>query len=196
MVEEDHVTHYGSLMDPCASWLENLVMHQYTEAYLYYSMYQTESDRNVKCIWEKLFEQEVAHLHVACDLLRRFENKDPESVIGSDGTFPDVLVLESNIPYVRRVLEKSVQMTSNCEDYICVNSLSPDSRFFCYQNMLNHDLGVVQSHTIIEDYIRQNGQDYRFEVAPNPIEQLRERNCDNTTLGRVQGVSNACSMDI
>ncbi|MBE6700411.1 MAG: hypothetical protein E7582_00770 [Ruminococcaceae bacterium] len=196
MVEEDHVTHYGSLMDPCASWFENLVMHQYTEAYLYYSMYQTETDMNVKKVWERLFEQEVAHLHVASDLLRRFENKEPESVIGSDGTFPDVLCLESNIPYVRRVIEKSAQMTSNCEDYICVNSLRDDSRFFAYQNAVNTDLNYVQSHMIIEDRIRQRGEDYRFETAPNPLEELRCRTCDNTELGRVRDASCACSLEI
>ncbi|MBR2053867.1 MAG: hypothetical protein IJ968_03120, partial [Clostridia bacterium] len=31
MIEEQHVSHYGSLMDPKATWLENLLMHQYTE---------------------------------------------------------------------------------------------------------------------------------------------------------------------
>lgn len=196
MVEEDHVTHYGSLMDPCATWLENLVMHQYTEAYLYYSAYCTETDCNLKEIWEMLFEQEVAHLHVASDLLRHIEKKEPEMVIGSNGTFPDVLRLESNIPYVRNVLESSVQMTTNMENYQCVNSLPENANFFRYQNILNHDLSSVESHTIIEDYIKQNGKDYRFETAPNPIEQLRDRTRDDTSLGRVKGVSNACNLDI
>ena len=52
MVEEQHVTHYGSLLDPACSWLESLLMHEYTECYLYYSAYETETCRPVKRIWE------------------------------------------------------------------------------------------------------------------------------------------------
>ena len=37
MVEEQHVSQYGSLMDVRESWLEGLLMHQYTECYLYWS---------------------------------------------------------------------------------------------------------------------------------------------------------------
>ena len=37
MIEEQHVTQYGSLLDPNCTWLEGLLMHQYVEAYLYYS---------------------------------------------------------------------------------------------------------------------------------------------------------------
>ncbi len=195
MVEEQHVTHYGSLMDPCASWFENLVMHQFTEAYLYWSAYETETDPRIREIWEMLFEVEVTHLHVAADLLKRYEDKDPVAVVGC-AEFPAPLVLESNIPYVRDVLANSVQMTACREEYECVNNLSDHFDFFNYQKLLNHDLCAVNSHTIIEDYIRQNGMDYRFETAPNPIPQLQVRTSDDTTLGRVRGVSNACNLDI
>ena len=44
MVEEEHVTQYESLMDPNMSWLENLLMHEYTECYLYYSCMMDETD--------------------------------------------------------------------------------------------------------------------------------------------------------
>ncbi len=196
MVEEQHVTHYGSLMDPCATWLENLVMHQYTEAYLYWSAYETETDMRIKPIWEMLFEMELSHLACASQMLEKYENKDPVSVVGGDGSFPDALVLESNIPYVRDVLAKSVQMTACREEYECVNNLCDNADFFMYQNLLNHDLNTVNSHTIIEDYIRTHGTDYRFETAPNPIPALQNRTVDDTTLGRVKGVSNACTLDI
>ena len=195
MVEEQHVTHYGSLMDPCATWLENLVMHQFTEAYLYWSAAETETDERIKRIWERLFEFEVSHLHEAARLLERYENKDPVSVVGCP-EFPAPLTLESNIPYVRCVLENSVQMTACREEYECVNNLPDSFDFFRYQNFQNSDLNSVKSHTIIEEYIRQNGTDYRFETAPNPIPSLRDRTVDNTTLGRVKNVSNACNLDI
>lgn len=194
MVEEDHVTHYGSLLDPCATPLENLVMHQYTEAYLYYSAYMTETDCNLKEIWEMLFEQEVTHLHVASDLLRHIEKKEPEMVLGTNGTFPDILKLESNIPYVRDILKNSVQMTTDLENYRCVNELPDNANFFRYQSIVNNNLNDVESHTIIEDLIRRNGMDYRFETAPNPIPALQNRTRDDVELGRVKGVSDACKL--
>ena len=39
MIEEQHVSGYESLMDPTCTWLENLLMLEYTECYLYYSCY-------------------------------------------------------------------------------------------------------------------------------------------------------------
>lgn len=196
MVEEQHVTHYGSLMDPCATWLENLVMHQYTEAYLYWSAYMTETDQRMKEIWEMLFECELSHLHASAELLAKYENKDAVSVVGGDGSFPEPLKLESNIPYVRDVLTQSVQMTACREEYECVNNMPQNADFFRYQQMLNNNLNDVMSHVIIEDYIRAHGTDYRFETEQNPIPQLRIRTADNTSLGRVPGVSDACNLDI
>lgn len=194
MVEEDHVTHYGSLLDPKATWLENLLMHQYTETYLYYSMYKTETVPAIKSIWEKLLMQEISHLHAAAQLLCEEEGKHYTQVLGKNVEFPDVLKLESNIDYVREVLEKSVQVTTVKENYSCVNNLADNADFFRYQNTVNKDLNSVRSHTVIEDYIDKNGKDYRFEVDKNPIEPLRERTMDNTDVGRTPGASNACSL--
>jgi hypothetical protein len=39
MVEEEHVTHYESLLDPGETWWERLVNHEYNECYLYYSFH-------------------------------------------------------------------------------------------------------------------------------------------------------------
>ena len=86
MVEEQHVTHYGSLMDTRSSWLENLLLHEYTECYLYYSAFETETCPGVKKIWELHLEQEIAHLHHAAHLLETYEGKQWQQVI-PDGTF-------------------------------------------------------------------------------------------------------------
>ena len=65
MVEEQHVTQYGSLLDPTCTWLENLLMHEYNECYLYYSCYEDETDPYVKGVWEQNFQAEVSHLHLS-----------------------------------------------------------------------------------------------------------------------------------
>ena len=185
MIEEQHVTHYGSLMDPRETWLECLLMHQYTECYLYWSCAETETDARIRDIWQMLLEQEIAHLHAAAQLLVKYENKTWQEVIGK-GEFPAPLKLESNIDYVRGVLTSSVQNTAVLEGYRDVASLPADAGYFAYQQKVNHAVGAVPSHMVIDQYIARNGRDYRFETAPNPIEALRDRTRDNTDVGRTR----------
>ncbi|MBB4911483.1 hypothetical protein [Actinophytocola algeriensis] len=52
MIDEEHVTHYESLVDPGETWWERLVLHEYNEVYLYHSFMENESDPKVKAIWE------------------------------------------------------------------------------------------------------------------------------------------------
>ena len=186
MVEEQHVTHYGSLMDTRSSWLENPLLHEYTECYLYYSAFETETCPGVKKIWELHLEQEIAHLHHAAHLLETYEGKQWQQVI-PDGTFPDVLELGPNIEYVRDVLARTVTLTAQGEGYAPVEELAPDADFFRYQQMVNGTGSQVASHTVIRDAIAENGQDYRFQTAEHPIPSLRSRTRDNTTLGRKPG---------
>ena len=186
MVEEQHVTQYGSLMDTDQTWLEGCLNHQYTECYLYWSAMETESDPRLKKLWAQLFEQEVSHLHAAADLLENYEGKEAAQVI-PDGTFPDPLELKSNVDYVRAVLGGTVCNTALREDWTNVNDLDPNADFFRYQRAANGEVGDVESHAIIERVISRDGEDYRFEVAPNPVPALRDRRSDNTDVGRVQG---------
>ena len=183
MIEEQHVTHYGSLMDPKETWLECLLMHQYTEGYLYWSCYRTETDLHIRSVWQLLLEQEIAHLHRAAQLLEKYENKHYSQVVGG-GEFPEPLHLKSNIGYVRGVLASTVNNTSVREGYADVSTLPAQSDFFAYQKKVNPSADIVPSHNVIDGIIRQNGMDYRFETAENPIEALRDRRTDNTSVGR------------
>ncbi|MDN3272595.1 hypothetical protein QWJ22_35165, partial [Streptomyces sp. MA15] len=65
LIEEEHVTHYESLVDPGETWWEQLVNHEYNECYLYYSFMEQESDPKVKAIWELHLNMELEHLHIA-----------------------------------------------------------------------------------------------------------------------------------
>ena len=142
-----------------------------------------ETDPKIKKIWEEHFNIELAHLHQAANLLRKYENKDWEEVIPG-GDFPELLKLGSNIDYVRKVLADTVQNTSYREDFVDVSKLPCDADFFRYQDIVNCDVESVPSHVIIRDYIEKYGMDYRFETKPNPIEELQLRVEDNTDVGR------------
>ena len=184
IIEEQHVTQYGALLDPACTWLENLLNHEYTECYLYYSCYEDETDEKVKKIWEQHFEQEVAHLHHAAKLLQTYEGKDWYQVI-PDGEFPQLLKFSPQKEYVRKVLKKTVCNTALAEDpAVPVSELPRDAAFFSYQATVNTKPETVPSHAVIEAQIAAAGQDYRFEEKAHPIEELRSRTTDNTTLAR------------
>ncbi len=182
MVEEDHVTQYGSLIDTKATIFENLLMHEYTECYLYYSMYEDESDDYIKKIWYMLFEQEVAHLHSAVNLLNKYEKKSWDEVI-PDGNFPELLKLKENVDYVREVLGKTVTDTGDRESYINVDKLPENADFFKYQKKVHSSLEKDRSHTVITEHIQEFESDYRFQTKEHPVKCLRSRTEDNYVLG-------------
>ena len=183
MIEEQHVSLYGGLKDPTCTWLEENLMHEYTECYLYYSLWKDETDPLVKKVWEQHFNDELGHLHKAVELLQKYENKVWEQVI-QKGEFPELLKFRSNIDYVREVLKNTVNLTGSGEDYKPVGEIATDSKFFEYQSQVNVKDSDVASHSVIKKYIADNNRDYRFETAEHPIVELRDRKRDNTTVGR------------
>ena len=182
-IEEQHVTQYGSLMDPNCTWLEGLLMHQYVEAYLYYSCMEDEKDPMIKKVWEHFFQMEVAHLHKAVQLLKTYEKKDWQQVI-PDGEFPAPLHFQSNIDYVRSAMHM-VDFTAEKEVFKPVHMLPKGYDFFHYQQAVNQNVHDVPSHQVIDQSILKNGRDYRAETAPNPIPALQNRAKDNTSHGRM-----------
>ena len=190
MIEEQHVSQYGSLMDVNCTWLENLLMHQYTECWLYWSCMQTETDDSIRRVWAHLYQMELSHLHEAARLLERYEGKHYQQVLG-EGTFPAPLKLESNISHVRDVLAGKVNLTACRESYAPLEQLKPDVDFFRYQGIVNADEKQVASHSVIDRHIAAFGQDYRWQQGENPIPALRDRRADNVNLGRTQGAYSA-----
>jgi len=187
MVEEQHVTHYGSLIDPNPTWLECLLNHQYAEAYLYWSAMESETDEAIREIWSRMFDMEVSHLHTAAELLLAYEGRTWQQVM-PDGSFPAPLRLESNVDYVRDVLKNTVSLTADREAWTPVQALNDHADFFYYQSVVNGNPETVESHDIIERLIEREGRDYRFETAENPIAALRDRKQDNIEVGRESAV--------
>ncbi len=183
MIEEEHVSQYESLKDPSATWLEDLLMHEYTECYLYYSCMMSECDAAIRCIWEECLMQEIAHLHKAKDLLWKYEKKDWMQVI-PNGEFPQILVLRPNIEYVREIIRTTTGNTQKEEMVVPLSQLPDNDKFYWYQKTVNCDVCEVASHNVIEQRIAAKGSDYRFELGKNPLCELRNRQCDNTQMGR------------
>ena len=181
LIEEQHVSQYEALMDPKVTWPECWLMHEYVECYLYWSCAQTESDPTIKAIWERCFEQELAHLHKAATMLEQVGGGHWQQVI-PNAEFPAPIVLEANIPYVRSV-QTTVQNTCKDSRIVPVQSLDEADPFFAYQRLARGGEAQVASHAVIDRIVSGLGRDYRFETAPHPVSELRDRAQDNTAIG-------------
>jgi hypothetical protein len=186
MIEEQHVTGYGSLMDPSSTWFERWVMHEYTECYLYYSCLQDETDEQIKKVWALHLEQELTHLAIASEMLYKYEGRDWGQLFVGGAEFPSLLKLHENKEYVREVI-KSVRLTGYKETTIDINEISDNAEFFKYQRQVNSNVSLVASHLVIDKRIKKFGEDYRFETKQNPEKTLRNRKEDNTELARKKG---------
>lgn len=182
MIEEQHVSHYGALIDPTTTWLENLLLHDYAEAYLYYSFYEEEKNPAVKLIWEEHLNMEIGHLHKAARLLQKYEGKEWSDLLPPH--FPRLLHMQSNLEYVRKVLAGQVYLGKDREDYVNVSELKQDHDYFRYQKLVNGNDSYVPSHNVIEASIAGRGTDYRFQTAEHPVPELQNRAVANKDVGR------------
>lgn len=86
--------------------------------------------------------------------------------------------------YIRDILKNQVTLTAEKENFTDIRDIPENYEFYTYQELVNHDLRQVASHTVIEEFQKENGEDYRSEDKPNPVRELRDRTKDNTSLGR------------
>ncbi len=134
-VEEQHVTQYESMLDPTESWIEQWVLHEATECYNYYSCLAQETNYKVKAIWERFLDYELGHFHLACDALKKFENRDPAEIITTDFAAP--LEFRSHRDYVRQVLAAEVRLSANGTQFVAREHEGPLSPR--YRAQLNAD---------------------------------------------------------
>ncbi|MCH5350697.1 MAG: hypothetical protein J1F39_01835 [Clostridiales bacterium] len=187
MIEEQHVTQYESLMDATTTPLECLLMHEYAECYLYYSAMTEETNDVAKKIWTDHFEQELSHLHYAVELLQKYEKKEWAQVI-PDGEFPKLLTFndnyEKNKNYIRNILKNTITNTAVLEEYTDITNVPDNYEYFRYNNAVNKNPSSVASHKVIDSYISEFGEDYRYTVSEHPVKALRNRKEDNIDIGR------------
>lgn len=105
-VEEEHVSMYESLIDPTESMYEKLLLHEFTEVCNYYTCVEDEDNEEIKPIWQFMLDCEIEHLRIASELFKKYENRDPEEVIGEDVVIP--CRFESQKEYVAKVLNNEI----------------------------------------------------------------------------------------
>jgi hypothetical protein len=171
MIEEQHVTHYESLLDPADSWIATWVFHEYNEVYMYWSMLQQEADRRIKAMWELNCNMEIGQLQVACDAMRRYEGREPAELLPP--ALPETPVtFEPNKEYVRQVLADTIDLRADGTGYVPVDELPSDHRYFAYQATVNE--GGTPTEDVIQQDRQQRHHEYRDETeGQHPIADLR-----------------------
>ncbi|NWG47404.1 MAG: hypothetical protein HXY25_12790 [Alphaproteobacteria bacterium] len=171
-IEEQHVTHYESIMDPRLSWLMRLVLHEYNECWMYWSFLETEIDPKAKALFELHLNMEIEHLRLACELMKSIEGRDPADFLPAQG-LEAPLTFEENKAYVRQVLADQVELTSYDSEFLPVDQLTDDHRYFAYQAAVN--ASPPPTEEIIERHRAERGEDYRLEQdGAHPVEALRK----------------------
>jgi hypothetical protein len=169
LIEEEHVTHYESLMDPGETWWERLVIHEYNECYLYYSFMQQESDAKVKAIWELHLNMELEHLRIAADLMRRHDNREPEEIVGQQ--LPQALTFEPNKAFLRELLATQMDLTTLGAGYV----REQHERFQRMQENI-HGGEKPPTERVIDMHREKFGDDYRLETeGHHPDPRLQQK---------------------
>jgi len=168
LIEEEHVTHYESLLDPGETWWERLVTHEYNECYLYYSFMQQEPDPKVKAIWELHLNMELEHLRIAADLLRRHDGREPEEVVGSE--LPQAVTFEPNKAFLRELLATQIDLTTLGAGYV----REQHERFERMQQQI-HGGEKPPSEQVIDLHREKFGEEYRAQTdGEHPDSRLRQ----------------------
>jgi hypothetical protein len=134
-VEEQHVTQYASMLDPTESWLEQWLLHEANECYLYYSCVDQETNHHVKAIWERFLDYELGHFHLACDAFKQFGKRDPAEIINADFAAP--LQFRSQREFVRKVLADETDLRASGTQFVPMAQEGPHS--ISYRNRINAD---------------------------------------------------------
>ncbi|MCF6476450.1 ferritin-like domain-containing protein [Nonomuraea sp. MG754425] len=162
LVQEGHLTHYESLVDPTESWWERLLNHEYNECYLYYSFMETEPDPKVKAVWELHLDMELEHLRLAAELFKRFDGRDPDQVLAP--ALPPPVTFEPNKGYLRDLLATQIDCTTLGTGYV----REAHERFTRMQETV---MGGEKpaSERVIDDNRAISGREYRLETeGPHP----------------------------
>lgn len=134
-IEEQHVTQYGSIIDPNETWLEKWLLSEANEVYTYYSCMVAETNPRIKAIWERFLDYELGHLNLVSELFKKHEGRDPAEILPE--VLPDPIAFESQRDFVRKVLSQEVDMRASGPDYVHKDDESAAS--IAYRNQLNSE---------------------------------------------------------
>ena len=136
-IEEQHVTQYGSMLDPFETPLEKWMLMQATEVYNYYSCAQSETNPRVREIWNRFVDYELGQLHAVMELFKKVEKRDPAEILPAE--LPEPIEYKSHRAFVRDVLAREVNLRARGKLFIDKSEEGPDSPSVIYREQMNSE---------------------------------------------------------
>jgi hypothetical protein len=158
-IEEQHVTQYGSLINPEESVLEQWLLHEAAEVYNYYSCVQQETNPRVKAIWERFLDYELGHFQHVAELFKQHEKRDPAELFPGD--LPEPIQFASQRDFVRQVLAQEVDLCACGTQF--VDRSQEGQASIDYRTHINSD--GSPSETVAAGYIWAPGTELNRKVA-------------------------------
>ncbi|HEY8356674.1 MAG TPA: hypothetical protein VIL30_04355 [Ramlibacter sp.] len=116
-VEAQHITHYGSMLNPGETILEKLLVCEAAEVWNYAACLEQETNPRIKAIWERFLDYELGHLQLAMKMFKDLERRDPAEILG-DGTLPPFIQYQSQREFIRKVVETEVPLRKDGTNFV------------------------------------------------------------------------------
>jgi hypothetical protein len=157
-IEEQHVTHYGSIIDPSETMLEKWLLYEANEAYNYYSCVESETNPRIKAIWERFLDYELGHLNLVMELFKKHEKRDPAEILPD--TLPDPIAYQSNREFVRETLRRELELSAAGTSFVGRSEETDATRG--YRDHINSD--GSPSEAVAENYLWHPGTELAREA--------------------------------
>ena len=135
-VESQHITHYGSMLNPSETPLEKLLLCEANEVWNYTACAEQETNPRIKALWEQFLDYELGHFQVALQLFKDVERRDPAEILGS-GELPPRIRFESHREYVREVVARETQLRKRDTQFVDESEEGQSS--LAYRSAVNAD---------------------------------------------------------
>jgi hypothetical protein len=116
-VEAQHITHYGSMINPNETPMEKLLLGEAAEVWNYQGCAEQESNPRVRAMWERFLDYELGHLQVVMKLFKDVERRDPAELLG-DGKLPARIKFASQRGFVRKVVATETQLRKDGTQFV------------------------------------------------------------------------------
>jgi len=136
-IEEQHVTHYESMIDPDETMLEKWVLAEAMEVYNYYGCVKSESNPRIRAIWERFLDYELGHLAVAREMFQELEGRDASEILPQ--RLPEPIAFESQRAFVRKTLQAEVDLRAHGTQFVDKSELPRSSPSHAYREQLNSE---------------------------------------------------------
>src|SRR5690606_15916113 len=159
-VESQHITHYGSMLNPGESPLEKLLVCEAAEVWNYAGCAAQEDNPRIRSIWEQFLDYELGHFQLALKLFKDIERRDPAEVLG-DGGLPEFIQFRSHREFVRKVVDEESGMRKDGTQFVDTDDEGRSS--LAYRDAVNGD--GSPSRTISETWSWSSGTELVRDLA-------------------------------